>query len=43
MNLLFCPPFRKRSWLHSDLGKWSKIRDYRAKAACQLKDKEGLM
>lgn len=44
MNLLFSPPFRKRSWLHSDSGKWSKIRDdNRAKAACQLKEEVGLM
>lgn len=44
MNLLFSPPFRKRSWLHSDSGKWSKIRDdNRAKGTCQLKEDVGLV
>lgn len=32
------------TWLHSDSGKWSKIReDNTAKTACQLKEEEGLI
>lgn len=43
-EFMSCPPFRKRTWLHSDSGKWSKIRDdNRAKTACQVKEEEGLV